>query len=90
LGFGATFNWQAFNPLTNKYNVAIGAGESFLIDAGLNFDYQLTNRINLSLGFSLTHFSNGALKKPNFGINTIAPKVSLKYNFRDIPEFIKQ
>jgi len=95
LGFGATFNWKSFNPVTNQYNIAIGAGESFIIDAGLNLDYQLTDRMDIIAGFSLTHFSNGALKKPNFGINTAAPKIGLKYNFykpikfiaRDVPEF---
>ena len=95
LGFGATFNWKSFNPVTNQYNIAIGAGESFIIDAGLNLDYQLTGRTDIIAGFSLTHFSNGALKKPNFGINTVAPKIGLKYNFyrpikfiaRDVPEF---
>lgn len=90
IGFGASFNWKSFNPVKNKYNVAIGAGESFLIDAGLTMHYRLTNRLELESGFSLTHFSNGALKKPNFGINTIAPKISLKYNFQAHPEFIKQ
>jgi len=90
LGFGATFNWKSFNPVTNKYNIAIGAGESFLIDAGLSMEYCITDRIEFATGFSLTHFSNGALKKPNFGINTIAPKIGLKYNFHDRPDFRKQ
>lgn len=90
IGFGATFNWKAYNPVTNQYNVALGAGESFFIDAGLNLEYSLTKRIELAAGFSFTHFSNGALRKPNFGINTFAPKVSLKYNFFDKPVFTKQ
>lgn len=90
LGFGANFNWKSFNPVTNKYNIAIGAGESFMIDAGLNLEYKLTDRIEFVSGFSLTHFSNGALKKPNFGINTVAPKIGLKYNFYNYPAFRKQ
>lgn len=90
LGFGATFNWKSFNPVTNKYNIAIGAGESFMIDAGLNLEYKLTDRIEFVSGFSLTHFSNGALKKPNFGINAVAPKIGLKYNFYNYPAFRKQ
>lgn len=90
LEFGATFNWKSFNPVTNKYNIAIGAGESFMIDAGLNLEYNLTDRIEFVSGFSLTHFSNGALKKPNFGINTVAPKIGLKYNFYNHPAFHKQ
>ncbi len=90
IGFGATFNWKSFNPLTNKYNIAIGTGQSFLIDAGLNLQYNLTKHFDIESGFTLTHFSNGSLKKPNFGLNTIAPKISLKYNFDERPIFIKQ
>jgi len=90
LGFGITFNWKSFNPLTNQYNISIGADESFIIDAGMNLQYDLTDRLNLISGFSLTHFSNGALKKPNFGINTIAPKIGIKYNFNHLPIFETQ
>ena len=89
LGFGVTFNWKSYNPLTNKYNVAIGAGEAFMSTAGLNLEYALTDHIDISGGASFSHFSNGAIKLPNFGINAIAPKVSLKYNFYERPKFIK-
>lgn len=90
LGFGATFNWRSYNPVSNKFNSSMGAGESFLIDVGLNLQYYLTPKIELVTGFSLTHFSNGTIKEPNQGINTIAPKVSLKYNFYDTPSFRTQ
>lgn len=90
IGFGVTFNWKHFDPLTNSNNIAIGAGKSFYIDAGLNLQYKLTEHFDIETGFSFTHFSNGALKKPNFGLNTIAPKISIKYNFDEKHDFIKQ
>ena len=90
IGFGASFHWKAYNPVSNQYNVALGGGESFLIDAGLNLQYLVSNRIELSTGFSFTHFSNGAIRKPNLGLNTFAPKISLKYNFYDKPVFTRQ
>jgi len=90
IGFGATFNWKSFDPVTNKYNVALGAGQSFLIDAGLNLQYNLTKKLDFEIGFCLTHFSNGALRKPNMGINIIAPKIGVKYNIDDRPIFTKQ
>jgi len=89
IGFGATFNWKHFDPVSNTYNIAIGAGESFYIDAGLNLQYELAEHLDIETGFSLTHFSNGALKKPNFGLNTVAPKISIKYNFDERHDFIK-
>lgn len=89
IGFGATFNWRRFDPVSNSSNIAIGAGESFYIDAGLNLLYELTEHFDVETGLSLTHFSNGALKKPNFGLNTVAPKISIKYNFDERHDFIK-
>ncbi len=90
IGFGATFNWRSFNPLTNSYNTSIGAGQSFLIDAGLDLQYLVTDRLRVQTGFSLTHFSNGALKSPNKGINSIAPRILISYRFFDNPVFIEK
>ena len=89
LGFGVPFNWKSFNPYTNQYNIAIGAGEAFMSIAGLNLEYALTDHIDISGGAAFSHFSNGAIKLPNKGINAIAPKISLKYNFYERPKFIK-
>lgn len=99
LELGFAFNWKPFNPINNPNNISIGAKQSFYLDAGLNVEYRISKTFSLNAGFSLSHFSNGALKKPNFGINTIAPKISLKYNLytdkidysiREIPSYTKQ
>ncbi len=87
IGFGATFSWKSFDPVANKYNIALGAGQSFYIDAGLILNFRIFKHFNMETGFSLTHFSNGALKKPNKGLNTIAPKISVKYSFDACPTF---
>jgi hypothetical protein len=89
IGFGATFNWKKYDPISNKYNISLGAGQSFLIDAGVSMQYFLTHNLIVEGGFSLTHFSNGALKMPNKGLNTIAPRLSIKYSFYEQPEFIE-
>lgn len=89
MGFGLSFNWHSFNPLTNKFNIALGLGQAFMSDAGLTFNYELTERVDFLAGLNFTHFSNGAIKMPNYGINSYAPKIGLKYNFFKKPEFIK-
>lgn len=83
-GFGFTFNWRSFDPITNQYNIALGAGRSFIIDAGANLSYALSPQLNIELGASLTHFSNGGIKQPNFGINTFAPKLLLSHHITAI------
>jgi len=50
----------------------------------------LSDKLFLEGGFTMSHFSNGALKKPNKGINTISPKISLRYNFYNEPVFLQR
>jgi hypothetical protein len=50
----------------------------------LDVRYRLTNRINLTGGISLQHFSNGALKLPNNGLNV--PLINLGMAYRLVRE----
>jgi len=88
IGFGLTYNWKKFDLETNAFQYAIGSSNTVFIDAGLNVDVMLGKRFNLTAGFTFTHFSNGATRVPNLGINLVAPRVGLKYMFKDRPEFI--
>ncbi len=90
VGFGLTYNWKKFDIETNPFQYAIGSNNTVFIDAGLNVDIMLGKRFNFTGGFTFTHFSNGAVRVPNLGINLVAPRVSLKYMFKDRPEFIVQ
>jgi Lipid A 3-O-deacylase (PagL) len=85
LGLGLTFNWNSYNPVENPTNIAISAEKSVYIDAGINLKYHLSTRLALSLGYGFTHFSNGALKMPNKGLNTEATRISVSYGLNDIP-----
>ncbi len=89
VGFGLTYNWNKFDLETNPLQYAIGSSNTVFIDAGLNADIMLGKRFNLTAGFTFTHFSNGATRVPNLGINLMAPRVGLKYMFKPRPEFIK-
>ena len=48
----------------------------------------LGKHFNLTGGFTFTHFSNGATRVPNMGINLVAPRVGIKYQFKSRKEFI--
>ncbi len=85
LGLGFTYNWNHYDPVTNPGNIAISTDGSVYIDAGLNLKYQLGKRMNLSLGYGFTHFSNGRLKLPNKGLNTGAARISIAYDLCDAP-----
>lgn len=80
IDFGLTVNWRHFNPVSNQYNIAIGAGETVYIHTGVTLNYRITDRFETSLGLGLSHFSNGALKLPNYGLNTFSPRIEVNYN----------
>ena len=98
LSLGFALNWKSYSP-ANHFNISIGANQTAYIDIGIKTEYQISDRLYVDFGFSASHFSNGRLKEPNFGLNTIAPKISLKYNLsknqnsfikNDIPIFKKK
>ncbi len=77
LGFGLTSNWQGYDYDTNPHNVAIAAGRTVYIDAGMQIAWEMAPAWDLAFNVSFTHFSNGGTRAPNSGINTLAPALYL-------------
>ena len=73
-GLGA--GTKHYDPVTNPKNVAVSSPLNALICLGLDARYQF-NKEWISLGIDMTHFSNGAFKVPNLGINV--PYLSLGF-----------
>jgi hypothetical protein len=91
VGFGLAYKWKAWDPEDNPYNVAIGAARSVYIDVGFSYEHRLSNRFDILGAFTFTHFSNGSTKQPNYGLNTLAPMLAARYNFRqEPPDLVKR
>ena len=73
-------NWKPYDVADNPFNVAIGSYRNAYIDGKIKYVRYLSKRISLDAGIRVTHFSNGAMKFPNAGINLFAPFVGLRYN----------
>ena len=71
LGFGLSFNWKPFDPITNPYNEAIGNFQAAYIDVGITLDYNISNQFELVAALTGTHFSNGGSQQPNWGLNQL-------------------
>lgn len=78
-GMGVAFGWEGYDRKTNPYNRAIGGSRSLYLDWGFLVRYPLAERWDLAAGYSLTHFSNGRIRSPNTGINTLAPMALVRY-----------
>lgn len=89
-GFGVSFNWKTHDFAEDHYQYPIGSYSTVFFDMGFNATLILSKHFNLTAGVSYTHFSNGAVKLPNLGINMAAPSLELEYIFGGRPEFIKK
>lgn len=84
-GFGPGWVTKIFDPETNHQNSAIGSHLNVCIRLRLNARAMIGDKLAVEGGIEMTHFSNGAAKLPNLGINLPALIVSVQYNIFDKP-----
>jgi len=82
-GFGLGFLTKRFDRFTDYKNIAIGSR----FNAGINIMYHIlfdvSKSISISGGIGITHFSNGAFKMPNLGINLPTANLGLKVKIKE-------
>ena len=78
---GLTFGWNPYDYETNPYNRVIGSKVTAYINADFYANFVLTRWLDLNIGASVSHFSNGNTAYPNMGLNTLTGKVGLAYYF---------
>lgn len=80
MGSGLGYVSKSFDVEENRFNTAIGSK----INAGIFFEYNfrrwLSDRLQLDLGFRMTHYSNGAYQIPNLGLNMPGLCIGLSYD----------
>jgi hypothetical protein len=69
IGGGIGYIEKRYHPETNPTNNLISSRLNFSLFGNINLSYQLYRNLTLNTGLSLLHFSNGAYKIPNLGIN---------------------
>jgi len=86
LQLGLATHWIIYDPVTNPKNIAIGSHFTSHLNFGFRAFYPLGEKLDAGAGVSFTHFSNGGLERPNYGINNWAPYFDLKYRLAGRPE----
>lgn len=84
--FGVSTGWKTYHPDYNRYNKMTGSKLNAYLNADFYLRWFTTNRLSLTAGISLSHFSNGNTSIPNAGMNTMAFKVGMDYRFGNIPD----
>lgn len=70
---------RPYDGFNNEDNELIGSPLSIYFGLGLYARYRITSQWELVLGGELKHFSNGAIDRPNKGINTTGISIGAKY-----------
>lgn len=84
--FGVAGNWQHYDSITNPKNLVIGGGLTVHLNIGIHAFFPISKKLDMGLGMSFIHFSNGGFERPNRGFNIYTPSVELKYHFSDKPD----
>ncbi len=87
--FGIGLGWNAYDSLTNPYNVLLGSTGSFFANFSVVYHYQFNKRFGADASIGFTHSSNGALKMPNYGINILYPRLALTYHLKSVQQLPK-
>lgn len=77
LGIGLGYLTNRFDRLKNYQNFAIGSHLN--IAASLFFEYRnrISKMLTFTTGLGLTHFSNGTMKTPNYGLNILTASIGI-------------
>ena len=80
LGWGISYLSKVWDAETNFKNNIISSHINIDASVGTHFSYSLNKRIALSSGFRFTHYSNGAVKYPNLGVNLVSAYGAIAYH----------
>lgn len=83
---GASFNWKPYDPFDNPHMIALGSSTNVFVGLNVYANFELSDRWDLNYGFGVSHYSNGASKLPNKGLNMASSFVALSYNFNKVEQ----
>ena len=79
LGTGLAYFPVHYDLYTDRKNTFVSSALNATLQFRVEYDYALTPHLGLLLALGLSHYSNGATAKPNFGINLPTATVGLNY-----------
>jgi len=86
VGAGLGYVNRPFNIESNPYNHVFGSHLNVFINFGMLAQYKISSRWSASLHLAMNHFSNGAIRKPNHGVNTLTCGLGVEFLLNDFDE----
>lgn len=71
IGIGATYFSTSYNKNSNPRNLAIGSRLTWVFQTTAYYNLLVSKHIDLNLGISFIHNSNGHTQMPNLGLNSL-------------------
>ena len=86
IGVGLGYNTNPYNASTNNKNNVLSTSFTFALQTRLTYEFNSRNNWKFSIAPNITHFSNGAVRKPNKGINILSMEfgVGKRIGYTDI------
>ncbi len=81
IGTGFVYATNPFDINKNPQNTVLSSTISYLMRAGLHYQYNITKNLQIRTSLQLTHNSNAARTLPNNGINIVSLSVGTAYLF---------
>jgi hypothetical protein len=79
MAIGLSYNFNPYDKENNPLNTLIGSRQNAYIHFHSRVKHNLNNRLSLGVGAGFTHFSNGAYRLPNTGLNKISLLLGVEY-----------
>ena len=80
LGVGLAYFTNPFSLTDNRKNTIVSTALNAAIHFRFEYTARLTEHLDADAALSFQHFSNGAIAKPNFGINLPTASVGLSWH----------
>ncbi len=81
LGAGLGVLTNPFDRENNNKNIAISTRMNAAIQLGVDLSVNIIPRLDWNSGLFITHFSNGAVRMPNLGLNFVTLSSGFSYRF---------
>lgn len=78
-GMGVAYATNPYDQETNNLNNVISSKFSYNGNLKLAYHHQFGDKINAGIGVKITHYSNGAVKLPNNGLNMVSLNFITKF-----------
>jgi hypothetical protein len=90
LGVGLAYLTKKYDRYDNYENLAVGSHLNGAVNLLFEARLRLGKRFMAAAGVSLMHFSNGAIKQPNYGLNMPAVNAALAYRLSHANPYLRR